>query len=153
MAPDRSIAPFEHERRGRPSRRRVSGPTGSVSLPIGHINHIANDAALLFIYSFSLRFFLLGSSSPLLDTLRRKSAVCSDSIVGGIVFVVRPREQGTTPRSFVESVNKCASFVQFHYFFNRSDFVQLRYNLSIRLNENADLNLTFVESSLQKCFD
>lgn len=66
-----------------PSRRRLSGPTGSVSLSpsIGHINHIANDAAPLFIYSpsFSLShplLFLTTVSSSCLEPLdiRRKCA-------------------------------------------------------------------------------
>lgn len=77
MAPDRSIdrsiPSFDHEATTEP---KAAFWTGSVSLSpsIGHINHIANDAALLFIYSLSLslalRFFLrdLGiPSSSLLD--------------------------------------------------------------------------------------
>lgn len=57
MAPDRSIdrsiPSFDHEATTEP---KAAFWTGSVSLSpsIGHINHIANDAALLFIYSLSL---------------------------------------------------------------------------------------------------
>lgn len=65
LAPNRSIPPFpcsteSHHEKSQAEGGFRSGPTGSVSLspPIGHINHIANDAAPLFIYSPSFSLIL-----------------------------------------------------------------------------------------------
>lgn len=66
-APDRSIRVYSHEATTKNEAEGGfrSGPTGSVSLSasIGHINHIANDAAPLFIYSPSLFRWLSSSAS------------------------------------------------------------------------------------------
>lgn len=92
---DRSIDSFELEHEATTRNRAEGGFLDRdwfcFSLSIGHINHIANDAALLFIYSLSLvlRFFLpdLGISRLRPSSVfRRKSAATPSSAGSSLSF-------------------------------------------------------------------
>lgn len=77
---DRSIDSFELEHEATTRNRAEGGFLDRdwfcFSLSIGHINHIANDAALLFIYSLSLSL----SRPPLF--LTRSRYLPSSSLLG-----------------------------------------------------------------------